>query len=227
MAALYGIANWTAALVSSLTILTFPAMTTLNGGINAAQTNITLAAWPWLFPLVGNFTITIGTEKMTVTAGHGTVNLTVTRAALGTTAASHLTGVNVDWFQPFPAARVLEGSVVTDASTADGRTFIQRIRQDGPAIKFDAPETEKNANWHVSKYTLDLWIYHGLAQNATQSLNDVTSLCELLLSLWYTQTTFPAGSPSQITQFLKSKPIYDYAQDPAFATIPITIHTGM
>jgi len=66
--------------------------TTLNGGINATQTNVTLLAS--MSPTAAHV-ILIGSEYMEVTAGFGTTSITVERGAHGSTAASHLTGVAV------------------------------------------------------------------------------------------------------------------------------------
>ena len=76
------------------------AVTTLNGAITTVgQTAITVTSGTNIG--TGDY-IQVGIEDMKVTAGGGTTSLTVTRGALGTTAATHLSGVNVlipslDW----------------------------------------------------------------------------------------------------------------------------------
>jgi hypothetical protein len=68
------------------------ATTTLNGAITAAATSITVASGA--NTKTGGY-ILVGTELMLVTAGGGTVNLTVIRGVLGTTAAAASNGALV------------------------------------------------------------------------------------------------------------------------------------
>lgn len=58
------------------------------GGINASVTSMTVASATG-FPGSGNYDILVDTEYMTVTAGQGTGTWTITRAARGSTAATH------------------------------------------------------------------------------------------------------------------------------------------
>lgn len=70
--------------------------TTLNGALDASQTNVTLAAWPTGWPKDGRkILIQVDSEKMLITAGQGTTAITVTRGVEGTTAATHLSGAAV------------------------------------------------------------------------------------------------------------------------------------
>lgn len=69
-----------------------PTPDTLNGSINSSITTITLTTGT---STVNGTYIQIGTEKMYVTNGGGTANLTVDRGALGTTPSSHLTAASV------------------------------------------------------------------------------------------------------------------------------------
>lgn len=69
-------------------------VTTLNGALSAATTSITVTANS-SFPGSGNYTIIVDNEEMTVTAGQGTNNWTVTRGVNGTQAASHSSSANV------------------------------------------------------------------------------------------------------------------------------------
>lgn len=62
----------------------------LSAGIDDVVTTIPIAAYPSSWPTAGDFTIVIGTEKILITAGHGTTSLTGTRGAASTTAAAHL-----------------------------------------------------------------------------------------------------------------------------------------
>ena len=87
-------------------------MTTLGAAITSGQTAVTVASGTGID--TGDY-IQVGTEDMKVTAGGGTANLTVTRGALGTTAATHLINANVlipqlDWMYMSTTAG---GSTVT------------------------------------------------------------------------------------------------------------------
>lgn len=68
---------------------------THSSGASVAQVSIYVSSATG-FPTSGNYTILVGSEQMTVTAGQGTPLWTVTRAVNGTTAAAHTSGVNVD-----------------------------------------------------------------------------------------------------------------------------------
>jgi hypothetical protein len=68
--------------------------TTLSAAINSSQTTITVASASG-FPTSGNYGIQVDDEQMIVTGGQGTTTWTVTRAANGTTAASHVSGQSV------------------------------------------------------------------------------------------------------------------------------------
>lgn len=224
MADSYNSAHWLVALKKTLGILVFPGVATLAVGINAATTAVQVSGWFWLWPTSGNFRIQIGTEIMTVTAGHGTVNLTVTRAAVP---AAHLAGVNVNWYEPIPTARIFEASAVLDVSTTAGQGFIQRIKTDGPALKFNFVRGRKRNNWHITNYELNVQLYFGVPQGLSQSLVDLLSLVELIKDLWYEQTSFEAGSPAQIIEMFWEEPEIDYLQDPAFGVIRMIVQTEM
>lgn len=77
------------------------AKTTLNGGINASVTTITLASSSGFNAagLANGFSIRIGTEQIDYTAVSGNQLTTCVRGANGTTAASHSTGANVDYLK--------------------------------------------------------------------------------------------------------------------------------
>lgn len=79
--------------------------TTLNGAVNATVTSITVASADG-FPLAPEtgvspvpYRILIDSEILTVTAGHGSTTWKVTRAADGTTAATHANAVSVHRMQ--------------------------------------------------------------------------------------------------------------------------------
>jgi hypothetical protein len=77
----------------------------LAGAIDAAQTAITLSTAT--APSVGVFQIQVDDERMDVTAGFGTINLTVVRGATGGGAAvSHSTGAVVRYWTSFAAVHV-------------------------------------------------------------------------------------------------------------------------
>lgn len=72
--------------------------TTLNGAINAAVASL-IVRDVLGFPTTGAYKITIGTERLTVTAGQGTTTWTVTRGVDSTTAAIHADGASVYLYQ--------------------------------------------------------------------------------------------------------------------------------
>ena len=102
-----------------------PAATSLNGNINNSVTTIVVnSATDFPDPaILGNFVITIGAEDMTVTAISGT-SWTVTRAANGTTAASHTNGNTVSFktgtvwaLVDLLGAADVAGSIITSPAT--------------------------------------------------------------------------------------------------------------
>jgi len=70
------------------------AATTLNGAINASVTTVVVTDEVG-FPSSGSYVIRTGSEWLQVTAGWGTLSLTVTRGYNGTTAAAALDGASV------------------------------------------------------------------------------------------------------------------------------------
>lgn len=217
-------ANFISALVAALATLTFPAMNTLGVAVNSAVTTLSLgSAYPWLWPTAGNFTIQIDNEKFTVTAGHGTQTLTVTRAAGGTTAASHLINAPITWIV-FPAARVLDGSVPTDVTTDAGKLFIQRIQTDGPAFKIGFPQLRSVSDRSLhSQWQCECVLHFGVPQNAVQPLVDLLSLLERIRTLLFLQATWAANAPSSLSDMSWRDPEFDYTQDPAFGTLRIML----
>jgi phage tail sheath protein FI len=79
-------------------------------GINATATSLTVASVTG-FPTAGDFTITVDTEAMTVTAGQGTTTWTVTRGVNGTTAATHAVNAPIS----FAGAALMLGVALTKA----------------------------------------------------------------------------------------------------------------
>lgn len=69
--------------------------TTANGAISSTSATSIVVTSASGFPGSGNYDIQVDTEVMTVTGGQGTTTWTVTRGAHGSTAATHLTGVNI------------------------------------------------------------------------------------------------------------------------------------
>lgn len=72
--------------------------TTLNGGINAVVTAL-IVRDALGFPSTGTYKITIGTERLSVTAAQGTTSWTVTRGVDSTTAAVHADAAPVYLYQ--------------------------------------------------------------------------------------------------------------------------------
>lgn len=201
--------------------LTFPAMGTLSAGINNSVATITISAWQWLWPSSDAFTILIGSEKMTVTAGHKTTTLTVTRAAGGTTAASHLSAAPITWIV-FPATRVFDGTTVFNATDA----FLQTMVTSGPAFVIGCPALQTNDD-HTrhSQWITDCKLYFGVPQASTQSLIDLVSLLEQIKTLLFLQATFGTSAPAGITDMSWRAPQIDYLQAPAIGMVDISVHT--
>jgi hypothetical protein len=81
-------ATYTQANAENTTLSDKVGNSTLNGGITATATALVVTSAA-SFPSTNGFTILIGTEQMTVTAGAGTTSWTVTRHVNGTVAATH------------------------------------------------------------------------------------------------------------------------------------------
>jgi hypothetical protein len=97
------------------------ASTTLTSAINSSQTtvNVTSAAG---FP-TSQYKIRIDDEVMTVTDGYGTTTWTVSRAASGTTAASHASSQTVLWDDATPSGE-LSWNATTKTLTTKGTILI-------------------------------------------------------------------------------------------------------
>lgn len=98
---------------------TVEATTTLATALTTATTPITVTSTAG-FPTSteSKYYILVDTEKMYVTAGLGTTTLTVSRGALGTTAAPHLIGATVKfitagWTDPTVDVEVIDGPALT------------------------------------------------------------------------------------------------------------------
>jgi Tfp pilus assembly protein PilX len=98
------------------------ASTTLGAAITSSQTSITVASAAG-FPTSGNFRIRIDDEAMTVTGGQGTTTWTVTRAANGTTAASHVSSQTVEQDDAGTSGE-LSWNATTKTLTVSGTIFI-------------------------------------------------------------------------------------------------------
>jgi type II secretory pathway pseudopilin PulG len=70
------------------------ASTTVSGSVSASATSLSVASAA-AFPATAEFRVKVDSEIMVVTAGAGTTTWTVTRAADGTTAATHNAGAAV------------------------------------------------------------------------------------------------------------------------------------
>ena len=217
----YGIGYFTQSLAAVLALTTFNSMAVLNGAVDNVQLTITIDAWHWLWPTAGNFSLVIGTETFVVTAGHTTTILTVTRAS----PVNHANASPINWLV-FPAARIIEGSYPTDQITLLGRTFMQRITIDGPAIKIPVPSiqnTDDKSRHGEAQVTCVL--FFGVLQNTPQSLVDLMSLIDIIRNVLFLQTNWPSPGPSSITNFQSSQESIDYTQSPAFGSVQLVIHT--
>ena len=86
--------RWRPGVHSQMRVLVPKEVTTLDGAIGAADTAIAVdsTAWSWGD---NDFYALIGSEVVTVTSGHGTANLTVSRGTFSTTAATHTDESNI------------------------------------------------------------------------------------------------------------------------------------
>jgi hypothetical protein len=125
------------------------ATTTLNGGINSAVTSLVVASAA-AFPSSGNFRILIDSEYMLVTAVSGTT-FTVTRAAEGSTAASHANGATVTCILTAGAVgqlRVGVGALVTNNSAQSIADNVEQV------LVFTATVTDPLGLFASNKFTI-------------------------------------------------------------------------
>lgn len=100
--------------------------TTLNGAINSAVTSL-IVRDVLGFPSAGDFRVTIGTERLTVTGGQGTLTWTVARGADSTTAASHIDGSAVYLYQDSYAT--IDDLLATMGQTITDTTWLANASQ--------------------------------------------------------------------------------------------------
>ena len=119
------------------------AYSTLNGGITATDTTITLASTS-TFPTIGGF-IKIDSEEMFYAAISGSTLIGVTRGINGTTAATHSTGVAVG----------CATLIVTDAShVVENNSFVNysNVTTFGP---FTATLMNSSASTHIPSFQME------------------------------------------------------------------------
>lgn len=100
--------------------------TTLNGAIDAVVTDLVVRD-ALGFPSVGEFDVTIGTERLTVSDGQGTTSWTVSRGEAGTTAASHVDGSSVYLYEP--AYATIDDLLATMGQTITDTTWLANAQQ--------------------------------------------------------------------------------------------------
>jgi hypothetical protein len=96
------------------------ANTVLTGAMTAAQTTLTVNSATG-FP-TSSFVIRIDDEYMTVTAGFGTTNWTVTRGTGGSAVSAHVSGQSVDW--KTAASGEIAWNSATTTLTVSGTIYI-------------------------------------------------------------------------------------------------------
>ena len=132
-----------------------PRTTTRTLATTVAQTSITVASAAG-FPASGTYYVRIDNEVMAVTGGQGTTTWTVSRAQLGTAAASHLSGAVVsglatDWYAGF--AGVPAGAQNLKV-TYKGRNCANTTGTSCTAIASNLPQqTVKICNWTIAGAT--------------------------------------------------------------------------
>lgn len=203
--------------------ITVPAMTTLAASIDASQTTLTIAAWQKIWPATAHFTIVIGSEVITVTGGHGTTTLTVTRG----TGASHASGAAIAWKAPF--SQVLKAPCEIDTSTDAGKLFIQNIVDTGPVFVIGFPErvSDTDTGGMHGDYLFESKIYFGYGQNDTATdWTQLTGLVETLRTEIRNPDNFTTtGVQSSGSLVTWRRPQVDFRQSPIFGELPITIET--
>jgi hypothetical protein len=149
--------------------------TTLAAAITTTgQTAVTLTAWPAAWPTDGRpFLIQVDSEKMVVTAGYGTVNITVTRAAEGTTAATHSNGAAVTSPNDLPFGCGDGATTFNLPDLSGGRVLAQHTsggHADLSILGLTENVTKTNRRLkHKHGVLADPGHTHGLANNATGS----------------------------------------------------------
>lgn len=93
-------------------------LTSHSDSANVYQASLTVASATG-FPASGDYTITIDSEKLMVSAGQGTTTWTVTRAVDGTSAASHASSAAVT----LPACKTVNGTSDINSSCDSVFTF--------------------------------------------------------------------------------------------------------
>lgn len=208
-------------IVATLAGFYLAGVTKLSAAITNSQLTLTIPVWPWMWPTEGNFTIKIDSEVITVTAGHGTTTLTITRG----TPVSHLINSEISWLV-FPSTRIFEGSKPFDMSTSEGKLFIQDITHKGPSFKINLPQliSHDHINRH-SLYRVECILFFGVPQNVAQIFVDLISLLEAIKDFVIDQANWYAGAPSACSDVSWIEPQIDYLQNPAFGQVAVTLTT--
>jgi hypothetical protein len=118
--------------------------TTLDGGVDDEQTTITLDQAR--FSDADYSVIIVDSEKMLITAGHGTTSLTVTRGYNNTTAASHSDGTAVRLAYDCTSISI----DCEDAQGSDESSWVTYCDDSGgnPDGNWEAPHSISNLNYN-------------------------------------------------------------------------------
>ena len=168
-----------------------PKTTTLTSSRTAAQTTMPVAS-ATSFPTSGNYYIRVDNEVMQVTGGQGTLNWTVLRGQLGTSAATHANGATVtalanDWYAGFTGvpAGAQNLTVVYKGKNCTGTTGTTCT-----ALTTNLPQqTVKICNWTISGAngcatpTSNGWVTLPAPQNLAVGSTDVSTTWTLSGSL--------------------------------------------
>ena len=118
--------------------------TTLAGPISTTASPTTITVTSTLgFPQSGTYTIGVGKELMTVTAGAGTSSWTVTRSVGGTTPTTHLAGAIV----------VLQQDTVAAGTTLSAKLGKNTLAANVPETTLTAPVTAAATTINVASFT--------------------------------------------------------------------------
>lgn len=162
------------------TVTASAAQTTLTENLTSSQTTLTVASATG-FPGSGNYNILVDSEEMTVTAGQGTTTWTVTRAANGSTAATHSNGATVTLETSYTDSSNTTPSGAPPASdTSGGQTEYATLAAPGVAAGATSwPLTDALLSGHpdsapVAAMTGTLWGHVALTnvvKESTQTLS--------------------------------------------------------
>ncbi len=156
-------------------VFPFRTSTTLNGAIDATQTNVTVYNGQLI---VNGDTIKVQSEHMLVGSGGGTASLTVTRHTDGTSAATHADKIQVT---NIFLATVANGGNLTSSSGYDAVFFSDVTCSTPLNFELEDYNATGDASWHVQIPTLShtadnvVYLCHGNSAVTTYQGNNTAT----------------------------------------------------